>query len=394
LRQRFVRLRGQPRAGMFKVKRTLLSLVLFAILPAISFPAFGQDGSTFPSDKKLIVGVVHDPPYLIKGKNGEWTGFSVDIWKAVVNELRVPYEFKEMKFPELLDSLQENRIDLAIDGFFLLAKRQKHMDFTVPLGSTRLALATLPDKMDHPWISALKIFFSWGILRIIGLMFGALCLLGFVLWFIERVHNPEHFGGGFVKGIGSGVYWIGSTLASGNCFGISLKSLAGRVLGLVWMMACAVILSALTASLTTSLVAGKNMTNTVREETLRHMRLAGIKGSAEETVLGKMNGTHTLYNTEEDALKAVLNKEVDGYLYDEITLRYYRDNDYKGRIAVYATNLKRFSFAYGLPKESPWRTRIDVALMELMEKPDWAFLLSRYGMEQNFEEIASAPFRK
>ena len=185
-----------------------LCVVLFAMLQPFPLPAFGQEGSTIPAGEKLIVGVVHDPPYLIKGKTGEWTGFSVDIWKAVDNQLRVPYELKEMKFSELLDSLKENRIDLAIDGFFLLAHREQYMDFTVPLGSTRLALATRPDKMDHPWMAALKIFLSWGIVKIIGLLLVALCLLGFLLWFIERMHNPEHFGGGFIKGIGSGVYWM------------------------------------------------------------------------------------------------------------------------------------------------------------------------------------------
>ena len=70
------------------------------------------------------------------------------------------------------------------------------------------------------------------------------------------------------------------------------------------------------------------------------------------------------------------------------------DKDYKGKITVYPTNLRRFSFAYGLPKDSPWRTKIDVALMNFTEKPDWAFLLSRYGIGQNFEEIPYVPFNE
>jgi len=244
------------------------------MLQTIPFPAFGQDESNSPANGIFIVGVVNDPPYLIKGNNGEWNGFSADLWKAVAKELKVPYEFKEMEFSKLLDSLKENKIDLAIDGFFLLAERQKYMDFTVPLGSTRLAVATLPDKLDHPWIGALKIFFSWGIIKIIVLLFVAISLLGFLLWFIERVHNPEHFGGRFLHGIGSGIYWVGSTLASGVCFGISLKSLAARALGLFWMLVCTVMLSALTASLTSSLTVSINMANTVSEETLRHIHIA------------------------------------------------------------------------------------------------------------------------
>jgi ABC-type amino acid transport substrate-binding protein len=330
----------------------------------------------------------------MKDRDGEWTGFSVDIWKAIDSELGIPYEFKEMKFCDLLQALREKRIDLAIDGFFLLPEREKYIDFTVPLGSTRLVLATLPDKLDHPWLAALKIFFSWGIIKIIGMLAATLCVLGLILWFVERFHNPEHFGGGLIKGVWSGMYWIGLTLASGGCFGIDLKSPGGRVLGLVWALACAIVLSALTASLTTSLVASKSTAGSVNEETLRKMHIGGIQGSVEATVLKKMNGSHTLYSTEEDALKALLNKEIDGYLYDEITLRYYRDNGYKDRIVLYPTNLKRFSFAYGLPKDSPLRTRIDIALMEYMEKPDWAFILSRYGIGPNFEEIPSFSFRR
>ena len=371
------------------MKRALPCLVLFAVLQPIFFPAFGQNGTTLPEGKTLAVGIVHDPPYLIKGKNGEWSGFNVDIWKTIAGELKVPYELKEMEFSRLLEALKENRIDLAIDGFFLLAEREEHIDFTVPLGSSRLALATLPNRMDHPWVAALKIFFSWGIIRILLLLLAALFVLGLIFWLMERKHNPEQFGGGATKGLGSGIYWVGSTLASGVCVGISLKSLAARILGLVWMLACAVTLSALTASLTTSLTESKNMTNTVAAETLRHMRLAGVEGSAEATVLERMEGTrYTLYGSEEDALKALLNGQVDGYLYDEITLHYYGDNEYRDKIMVYPTDLKRFSFAYGLPKGSPWRTRINVVLLNFMEKPDWAFLLNRYGMGRNFEEIS------
>ena len=363
------------------------------MLQPVPLPAFGQDGPTFPAGEKLIVGVVNDPPYLMKGKDGEWTGFSINIWEAVAKEIKVPYEFKEMEFSKLIEALKENKIDVSIDGFFLLAEREKYMDFTVPLGSSRLAVATLPDKLDHPWIGALKILFSWSIMKIIVPLLMILCILGFLIWYIEREHNPEHFGGGFIRGVGSGIYWVGSTLASGSCFGISLNSLAARGLGLVWMLVCTLLISALTASLTTSLSASKHMASTVSDVTLRHMRIAGIKGSAEVAALQKMNATsYILYNTEEDALRGICNKEVDGYLYDEITLSYYRYNNFKDKIAVYPTNLRRFSFAYGLPKNSRWRTKINFALMKFMEKPDFAFLLSRYGIGQNFEEIPYVPF--
>jgi polar amino acid transport system substrate-binding protein len=314
----------------------------------------------------------------------------VDLWKGISQELKVDYVFKEMTFPELLDALKNNQIDISIEAFFLVAERIKDIDYSVPFGSTRLAMATLPGRLDHPWLAAIKIVFSWGTLKVIGILFVVLCILGFCFWLAERKSNPEHFGEGLIRGVGAGIYWVGSTLASGVCIGIALKSLPARILGLLWMLSCAVALSALVASLTTSLALNRLMSRTVDENTLRHMRLVGIEASAESAVLKNIGGTYVLYKTEQDAVRALLNKEIDGYVYDEVTLHYYMDHDYKGKISVDPTDLRRFAFAFGFPKDSPWRTRINACLLSFIEKPDWAFLLNRYGLGPNFEEIPAS----
>lgn len=339
----------------------------------------------------LVVGVVHDPPYIFKGRDGEWTGLNLDIWKAVAQELKVNYVLKEMTFNELLNSLKEGSIDLSIEAFFVVAERATWMHYSFPFGSTRLAVAMLPEKAAHPWLVAMKIFFSWGTFKVVGVFSVILCVLGFLFWLLERRSNPEHFGGGPIKGVGAGIYWVGATLASGVCFGITLKSVSARILGLLWMLVCALALSALIASLTTALMESGARVEVVEEDSLRHMHLGGIKGSAESTVLRELGGEYTLFPAEEDALKGVLRRQIDGLLYDEITLSYYRDHDHKGKIVVSPAGLRRFFFGFGLPWGSPWRGKVDAALLSLMEKPDWAFLLNRYGLGQNFDVKMSGP---
>ncbi len=377
------------------MKRTIIAIkgvILLSVIVALALPGSAAaltQGATAAVPSKLTVGVVRDPPYLIKGADGEWSGLNVDIWKAVAGSLNVAYEFKEMRFQELLDALKNRSIDISIESFFVMAERERFMDYTFAFGSTRLGVATLYEKMDHPWWAAVKILFSWGTLKIMGLLCLCLCVVGFLFWLVERKENPDHFGGGTLKGISSGIYWVGSTLASGTCFGIALKSVTARLLGLVWMLLCAVALSALIASLSAALSAARLTTAAISNDTLRHMHLGGIRGSAELAVLKKINGKYSVYAQEEDALHAMTQKTVDGFLYDEITLRHYRDNDYKGRISVYPTSLKRSSFAFGLPKDSPWRSRVNAALLDLIEKPDWEYLLGRYGLTPNFEERPS-----
>ncbi len=370
------------------VKVTKMFFVIAAlilIIHPVATMAAPEGEPISAAGKKLVVGVLNDPPYLVKEKDGQWSGLNVDIWESIARDLNVDYEFKEMPFGGLIDALKNGTIDLSIEAFFVLAERQKLIDYSFAFGSTRLAVATLPDKIPHPWWTAVKTLASWGTLSTIGLLCLILCFLGFLFWLIEHKDNPDHFGGGVAKGIGSGIYWVASTLASGVCFGVALKSLPARLLGIVWMLVCAIALSALIASLTNSLSANRSTIDAIDDEGLRYMHLGGITGSAESITLRHIGGKYVLYADEKAALKALMKREIDGFLYDEITLQYYRDNEYRGRIALYPTRSRRFSFAFGLPAESPLRRKVNYALLRLMEKPDWSFMLQRYGLEQNFE---------
>ena len=96
------------------------------------------------------------------------------------------------------------------------------------------------------------------------------------------------------------------------------------------MLVCAVALSALIASLTTALNESRARVEVIEEDSLRQMHLGGIKGSTESAVLKGIGGDYTLFPGEQDALKSVINRQIDGFLYDEITLSDYRDHDYKG----------------------------------------------------------------
>jgi polar amino acid transport system substrate-binding protein len=360
----------------------LMSAIAFLCLSFFFMPV-GHAGP----QKKLIVGVVHDPPYLIKKDDGQWGGISLDIWKAIALDMKVDYELREMPFNEILNALEKNQIDLSIDTFFVLAERELRMDYSTIQGYARLGVATVPGKISHPWWLAVKTLFSWGNIKILGVLFFSLFLFGIILWLIERRVNPDHFGGNKVKGIGSGIYWVGSTLTSGVCIGVTLKSMAARTLGLAWMFLCAVAFSALIASLTNAIYENRNNAGLVTDEQLRLMHLGGVKGSAESIVLPKLGGRYKLYTEEQDALNGVLKGEVDGFLYDMVTLHYYQGIDYKDKIYVHQTGFRKFFFGFELPRNSPITKQLNVSLLRLMEKPDWAYMLKRYGLQENFESI-------
>jgi polar amino acid transport system substrate-binding protein len=345
--------------------------------------------SAVPRGEKLRVAVTDDPPYTMRSETGKWAGFNVDLWSQLARELKWDYELLEMPFEDIVRALHRGTIDVSIACLFQTAEWEKLFEFSTSLGSTRLAVATLPNKIEHPWLSALRIFISWSTLKVMGIILVMLLITGFMFWLIERRKNPEHFGGGFIQGLGSGIYWVGSTLAAGVCFGIALKSIPGRIAGLFWMFVCAVVLSAFIASLTSSLTLSK-LTNTVLDaNTLKTMHLGTVKGSVPADLLQKMGIKCVLFTEEQDVLEALKNKQIDGFLFDEATLNYYAATVHQPALSVYPTNLKRLHFAFSMPNGSRLRKQINGTLLALMDEPYWDFLADYYGLSENQEEPRS-----
>jgi len=379
-----------------KMKRFLILIIFLTAVYGGIAPAGAREVTSPTAANKIVVGITDDPPCTYKNAQGQWTGLSVELWQQVARDLKLDYTYKELSLQEVLTALRQGTIDFTIDALYVTAEREEQFDYSIPFGKSRLAIAIRPDAGDHPWLVAVKIFFSWGTLKVIAVLAVILFCLGFLFWLIEHKGNPEPFGQGTLRGIGAGIYWVGSTLASGVCFGISLKSVSGRILGLIWMLICALALSAFIASLTSSLFSMRQAEQVYTAEKLRSMHLGTEALEPSAKLLESMGGRATYFVDNDDGLDALLAKKIDGYVYDEVTLHYYAENKYRDRIVLRPTALKGLTIAFAMPKNSPLRKPVNVALLKIMEEPMWESLLSRYGLNVNFmgNPILSSGFKR
>jgi len=363
-------------------------MLLLAIGPISNAAAGSLDPAETFTERPLIVAIQYDQTYTTKDKDGNWTGPMVDFWKLIAQELGQPYTFKEMSLSNIMIALAEGTVDVAAITTFINAEREERFDFSTPLGEGRHAVVTpYQPKHEHPWMAAMSVFFSWGTLTVILILLVTLLLLGISIWLIERKRNPEDFGRTRRRGIGAGIYWAGSTLASGLCFGIYLRTLPGRILGLLWMIVCGMALSAVIASLTHSLTDQLQQMQVIEDDDFRYMHLGVKSGSVQMDMLREAGGYYTLFDTDEEAMNAVLNGQVDGYLCFETRANFFANHEYSGRISVYTTKLKAHLYALSMPKESPLRRPINIAVLRLMNDSVWESLLDRYGMEGASNEV-------
>src|SRR5262245_50284463 len=94
-----------------------------------------------PADKPLVVGVFPSEPAVISNKDGSWSGYCVDSWRAVADSLDLKYELRTFDPSLLKGGLEAAGVDVILcQG--PNPRAEKVMDVTHPFYMDGLAIAT------------------------------------------------------------------------------------------------------------------------------------------------------------------------------------------------------------------------------------------------------------
>ncbi|TPR17829.1 amino acid ABC transporter substrate-binding protein [Apilactobacillus timberlakei] len=104
--------------------------------------------SKIKKDKKVIIGLdVTFVPMGYENKNGQITGFDVDLAKAVFKKYDIKPVFQQIDWSMNVTELRNGTIDLIWNGFSATPERKKNVAFTKPYLSNEQELVTL--KSSH-----------------------------------------------------------------------------------------------------------------------------------------------------------------------------------------------------------------------------------------------------
>lgn len=82
------------------------------------------------------------PPFEMQAPDGKgFTGFDIDLFKAIGEEADLEIQFQSMPFDGLIPALQSQTIDAAISGMTITPERAQTVDFTRPYFQSGLAIA-------------------------------------------------------------------------------------------------------------------------------------------------------------------------------------------------------------------------------------------------------------
>lgn len=331
----------------------------------------------------LRVGTKITPPMVIKNANGEWEGISIQLWKHVAAELGWHYEFVEMPLTELLQSVENGQLDAVVAALTITAEREKKVDFSQPFFMTGLSVAVRhQDQGQSSVLAILSAVFSWKILQVVGWMVASLFVIGVGFWLFEHRRNPQHFGGSLLRGLGSGFWFSAVTMTTVGYGDKTPTTLGGRILALFWMFTSVIVISIVTASITSSLTVERLGSMINHPNDLVHVRTATVTGSTSAAWLKDNHFAFAEFKTLEEALKSVQEKQYDAVVYDEPLLRYLTLNAFQD-LQVLPITFHRQNYGIAFPNASWLREPVNWVLLKELQEPAWDQLIKQYMGKEN-----------
>lgn len=106
--------------------------VVFAIalLVAACGGGGGESGGGGPEQVTVASDIAY-PPFEFN-KDGEPTGFDIDLMNAIAKKANLEVEYENVRFDSIIQGLGNNQYDAAISAMTINAEREKQIDFSEP----------------------------------------------------------------------------------------------------------------------------------------------------------------------------------------------------------------------------------------------------------------------
>ncbi|HWK86308.1 MAG TPA: transporter substrate-binding domain-containing protein [Xanthobacteraceae bacterium] len=350
-------------------------ILLFIVgLTWLATPVFAQQAE---APRELVVGVKEAPPFTMKNSDEVWVGLSIELWERIASDLKQKFRYIEAKtVNDLLQGTESGKFDVGVGAITVTAERERRLDFTQPFYTTGLGIA-VPTVSNMSWVPVVRAMTSFGFLQAVLGLLGLALFAGFLMWLLERRHN-ENFGGSLGRGLTSSVWWSTLAMTQRTRADTGPRTVAGRVVGIIWMIASIIAIAVFTAGIT-SLLTTKQLQGLVHNvDDLRSVRVGTVAGTAAEETLKKMRIKSRNFATAAEGIAAIRRGALDAFVFDRALLAWTVQQGGSPGIQLLDTTFDPQNYALVLPNGSPLRKPATVAQLAATQSNWWQEASFRY----------------
>jgi polar amino acid transport system substrate-binding protein len=317
-------------------------------------------------DRKIVAGVYINEPFGYTTKEGDYTGFCVDLWKEISADLGVSTEYVSFgSIDALLKAVSENKVDVGLGNISITGERLKIVDFSQPYIQGGMQIM-IDEKRENSWLKLWIGLRDSGHLKIFGIGIVLILLGTLILTLCERHWNKE-FHPDWTNGLAESFYHVMSIAMTGKSTHKGLPGPFGKILAGIWLVFGVGVVAYITSSVTSVMTVNrlKGMINGPQDLPGHHV--GAIQGTLAQHYCEDQNLYISLYPNLPDAVQSLVHHEIDAIVFDAMTLQWYDNAHPELPITEVGPIFMKKGYGFALPLRSPLRHDINQALLKAQE---------------------------
>ena len=352
------------------ISRCFLATLFFCV-PCISEPDISTENAE-QVDETITVSVNPFPPFIIlRDSNQTPTGFDIDLWQAIAEDLDLSYVYRPVKtLKDLFDDLVEDRSDISIGGLTITLDREQKVDFSHQYIEAGLQIL-VRNQINPSVFRSLGVFLKPQFLNVLGVWLMFTLVFSHLVWWAEREEDETYW-----ANIWEWTWWLHVTIATVGYGDKVPRNSVGRLIGLVVIYTGIGFFLYCTAEFSSAITMEKLKADITEPSDLHNRRVATVRDSTSVNVLENIGANIILANRVDSACQKLINKDVDAVVYDSPNLQHYARSE--GQTRVVGPIFETQHYAIALQANSPLREKINQALLKLKENGQYQKIYQKW----------------
>lgn len=356
----------KPLPDWVRVKRFVLIILVLLASPILR-PAQAQQ-------EPLVFNTIERPPFSFL-HNGQPAGFSIDLMRVLAERLGREIQFTYTdSFPTMLAGVEAGQVDGAIANISITSARETVMDFSQPIFDSGLQIMVSGAATRA---SVWNAILSYDLLLAVLAAFAVLFVLGLLMWFFERRHQP-YFDHPINNAMFPSFWWALNLVVNGGFEERMPRTVIGRLLGVVMVVSSLFVVSIFVANITASLTVEAITGSIEKLDDLDGRRVATTTGSTSAALLDSRNIAHRTYDSYAAMIAAFEEGTLEAVVFDGPILAYYVAHEGVGQARLIDRVFRPENYGIALPEGSPLREPINRALLGLTESGGYRDLVEKW----------------
>lgn len=305
----------------------------------------------------------------VRHEDGNYTGFSVELWRRVAQRLGVDYEVVQVNSQaKQIDDVQRGAADVALGGLNITSSRAGDLALSQPTFDSGLQIMVEGERTGIAGTLAQIVssqLVSWIIW--FAVIFGLILLIvGHIIWLFERDRNDD-IPRSYLRGIPESIWWAVVAITPFGAGNNTPSRNWARVFTVAWILTGYFLLAYFTASITSTMAVDEIRGDINGPQDLAGRSVAAVADTPGADYLSDRGVGPVLYDTVDETYEALRAGDVDAIVYDAPVLQHYASRSGGGELVVTGAVFQEFSYGFGAAHDGNLRDQIDVALLELVE---------------------------